>query len=120
MYPHLTGHQIRDFATRFMVTCSIIHTFLPPWDWEPEFVTVGLSEFPVAQKVFRGFFHNRYYKLLVYLVGFIAVNLRSTIWKYISVNNPKGPNSNAPVNSETVASLVVETTQVNTNPTPGS
>lgn len=75
---------------------SFLHTFLPPWDWQPEFVTVGLAEFPTAQKVFYAIFHNRYYRFLVYLTGWMAINLRSGVWNYISVKNPVGPNANVP------------------------
>lgn len=114
---HFTREWAIDTVTRVMATCSILHTFLPPWDWEPEFVTVGLSEFPAAQWVFRKSLHNRWYKLLIYSVGFVSVNMRSTIWKFISVKNPDGPNANQPTSSATVAtaSVVVEETRVNTN-----
>ena len=60
-------------------------------------VTEGLKEFPTAQKVFRATFNNRYYRLLVYVIGFVAINMRSTIWRYISVSNPKGPNASAAI-----------------------
>lgn len=64
---------------------SILHNALPPYNWDPEFVTVGLSDFPGAQSVFRKIFHNRWYKLLVYVAGFVALNGRSTVWaKWIS------------------------------------
>lgn len=108
-----------NFGTRLMATSSVLHTFLPPWDWEPEFITVGLSDFPGAQKWFRTFFHNRWYKAMIYFIGFVAVNIRSTVWHYISTKNADGPNANMPTNTMTVASAVIETKQVNVNPVPG-
>lgn len=82
---HIDWHRIVDLGTRTVATCSVLHTLLPPWDWEPDFVKVGLADFPRAQSVFRGAFHNRWYKLLVYTVGYIALNARSTVWQSISV-----------------------------------
>lgn len=81
-------------ALAMVTACSFLHTFLPPWDWKPKFVQEGLVDFPVAQKTFYAAFDNRYYKLLVYTVGYIALNGRSTVWRYISVKNPDGPNAN--------------------------
>jgi len=77
---HLNWHEVADYGTRTVATCSLLHTLLPPWDWEPEFVTVGLVDFPKAQAIIRTTFHNKYYKLLIYLVGYIALNGRSTLW----------------------------------------
>jgi hypothetical protein len=62
-----------------VTVCSILHTMLPPWDF--------LNEFPASQ---------RYYRLLVYIIGFVALNARSTVYQKISVNNPQGPNANVP------------------------
>jgi len=80
MMIHLNWHEIADYTTRTVATCGILHSALPPWDWEPEFVTVGLADFPKAQAMFRAAFHNRYYKLLIYLVGYLALHGRSTFW----------------------------------------
>lgn len=104
-------------GTRFMVTCSFLHTFLPPWDWEPEVITVGFSDFPGVQRVFRVTFHNRYYKAFIYVMGYVALNIRSTIWRYISVDNKNGPNANVPTRSVTVGSTVVEVQPILPNPT---
>lgn len=90
------GHRWLDVATETIAICSLLHTVLPPWDWRPDFVTQGLSEFPVAQKVFYGVFNNRWYRVLIYGIGYVALNGRSTIWKFISVKNPEGPNANVP------------------------
>jgi hypothetical protein len=103
-------------GTRLMVTCSFLHTFLPPWDWEPEVISVGFSEFPGVQRVFRITFHNRYYKAFIYLIGYVALNIRSTIWHYISIENKNGPNANMPTNSMTVGSTVVEVQQLPLKP----
>lgn len=71
----MNAHAILDWGTRIIVSCSILHTFLPPWDF--------LADFPRAQK---------YYKLLIYVVGYIAINGRSTVYKSIAV--PNGQNQN--------------------------
>lgn len=91
-----SGHHLLDVATETIAVCSFLHTVLPPWDWQPEAVSVGLAEFPVAQKAFYAIFHNRYYRLFIYVLGYVALNGRSTIWKFISVKNPEGPNANVP------------------------
>jgi hypothetical protein len=39
-------------------------------------------------------FNNKYYRLLIYVVGFIALNGRSTVWRVLSVSNPTGANAN--------------------------
>ena len=82
-------------VTAIVAGCSLLHTLLPPWDWKPKFVEEGLADFPTAQKLFYGAFNNRWYKLIVYTVGYVALNGRSTVWRFISVNNPNGPNANA-------------------------
>lgn len=62
-------HQFLDWAAGAVVVCSILHTFMPPWDI--------LGDFPNAQK---------YYKVIIYTVGYIAINGRSTVYQGISVN----------------------------------
>ena len=57
-------------ATNAVTICSVLHTALPPWDF--------LSDFPRVQKI---------YKLFVYLVGYVAVNWRSTLWQSISTKD---------------------------------
>ena len=47
--------------------CSVLHTVLPPWE--------GLQDFPTVQK---------YYKLLVYFIGYAALNGRSTVYRSLS------------------------------------
>lgn len=96
MFLHLTGHQALDYATEIIAFCSMLHTLLPPWDWRPDFVIQGLAEFPRAQNLFYAVFNNRWYRILIYTIGFVALNGRSTIWKFISVKNPEGPNANIP------------------------
>jgi hypothetical protein len=72
-------HWVFDYISGSVLVCSVLHTLLPPWDC--------LSDFPRAQK---------YYKLFVYIVGYIGINGRSTVYSLISVNNPRGPNANVP------------------------
>ncbi len=49
---------------------TLVHTFMPPWE--------AFSDFPELQKK---------YKLLVYLVGFIAGNARSTLYGSLSTKD---------------------------------
>lgn len=93
---HPDWHTVLDRATETIAFCSMLHTVLPPWDWRPDFVTLGLAEFPLAQRSFYAVFNNRWYRVLIYIVGYVALNGRSTIWKFISVTNPEGPNANVP------------------------
>lgn len=60
-------HWVFDYAAGTIVVCSLLHTFLPPWDF--------LADFPRAQK---------YYKAFVYVIGYIAMNARSTVYSSIS------------------------------------
>lgn len=92
----MNWHEWKDVAVEVIAGCSFLHTILPPWDWEPDFVVEGLADFPNAQATFRACFHNRYYKLFIYIIGYVALNARSTVWKFISVKNPVGPNYNTP------------------------
>ena len=73
------------YVTVTTFLASVLHTFLPPWDF--------LNDFPRAQK---------YYKVFVYIVGYVAINGRSTVYQHISVNNPAGPNANLPTLVEEV------------------
>lgn len=67
-----TQHQMVDIATGTVVVCSLLHSFLPPYDF--------LADFPRAQ---------RYYKAFIYTVGYIGLNARSTVWRsQISMNKP--------------------------------
>lgn len=66
----ISQHQLVDLATETVVACSLLHTFLPPWDF--------LADFPRAQ---------RYYKLVVYVIGYIGLNARSTVYQSVSMKN---------------------------------
>lgn len=73
--PHITLHELRDIGLEIVFICSIMHTFLPPWDF--------LNDFPAAQKL---------YKVFIYLVGYVAINGRSTVYKSISMQTNGGVN----------------------------
>lgn len=62
--------KLLEHMTEVVTVCSVLHAILPPWE--------ALNDFPTAQK---------YYKLFVYLVGYIALNWRSTLWKELSTDN---------------------------------
>lgn len=64
-----------NIATRVVFIASVAHCALPPWDF--------LADFPRTQKV---------YKVFIYLVGFIAVNGRSTLYTSISTHTSGGVN----------------------------
>jgi len=70
----VTPHTI-EIITRVVFIASIAHSALPPWDF--------LNDFPTTQKV---------YKVLIYLVGFIALNGRSTVHQSISIATSGGVN----------------------------
>jgi hypothetical protein len=76
----MSGHDWLVLWLKVTVSCSALHNFLPPWDWKPKFITEGLCDFPNAQATFCKIFHNRWYKLLIYVVGYIALNGRTTVW----------------------------------------
>ena len=83
---HLTTEQL---VLRTIVTCSVLHNVLPPWDWIPPGSDgrEWLADFPTIKK---------YYRLLIYVVGYMALNARSAVYRSISTSNPTGPNSNNP------------------------
>jgi len=66
--------DIVKLATEVVAGSSLLHTILPPWE--------ALSDFPGAQ---------RYYKLLVYIVGYVALNGRSTLYASVSTKNGTQP-----------------------------
>lgn len=78
-------HAVKDYLIGTLAISSTLHTFLPPWDWNPPFVEEGLADFPKLQSFCRRLiafvFHNRYYKLLIYILGGLAFALRSTFWR---------------------------------------
>src|SRR6266702_3767255 len=61
-------------ATEVVAAASLLHTILPPWE--------ALNDFPNAQK---------YYKLLVYIVGYAALNGRSTVYPNLSTKDGTQP-----------------------------
>jgi len=65
-------HWMTYYIPLVVFICSVLHSVLPPWDF--------LNEFPRAQK---------YYKLAIYIIGYIALNARSTVYQSISVNKPQ-------------------------------
>lgn len=73
---HINLHTVIDFITEISVTCSLLHTFLPPWDF--------LVDFPRVQKI---------YKVFIYLIGYIAISGRSSVYKTLSIKNPEGVNN---------------------------
>jgi hypothetical protein len=77
----ITSHQWQDIIARSIVTASALHNILPPWDWDAAF----LSDFPGVRKAVLRIVHNRWYKMSVYAVGYVALNARSTLWQSISM-----------------------------------
>ena len=74
------------YGLRIIVVCSVAHNLLPPFDW--------LDGFPTAQK---------YYKLLIYIVGYVALNARSTVWRQLSTADGTKPSvaANGKANGKT-------------------
>jgi hypothetical protein len=63
--------------TNVCTICSFLHATLPPWDF--------LAPYPRIQNA---------YKVFIYVIGYVALNARSTVYKSISVTN--GPQSPQP------------------------
>ena len=61
-------------GTEVVAGASLLHTLLPPWE--------VLNDFPRAQ---------RYYKLFVYSVGYVALNGRSTVYSSVSTKDGTKP-----------------------------
>jgi hypothetical protein len=74
-------HELRDGFLIAGAVSSVLHSVLPPWDWEVE----ALADFPNAQRIVIRLVRNRWYKLLIYICGYIAFNARSSIWRSISM-----------------------------------
>jgi len=66
--------HVFNIVSAIVFFASILHSFLPPWDF--------LQDFPKAQ---------RWYKLVVYVIGYVAINGRSTVYKSISTQNGTTP-----------------------------
>ncbi len=71
----VTETQFIDIGAKVVVIASVCHSCLPPWDF--------LNDFPRTQK---------FYKAFIYLVGFIAINGRSTVYTSISTSKTGGVN----------------------------
>jgi hypothetical protein len=70
-------HGILDIIARTVFIASLVHSFLPPWDAD-------------AFKPFPSFV--KFYKVLIYIVGYVAINARSTVYPSISTQTPGGVN----------------------------
>lgn len=66
----LSAATLWNIYAQVCTICSLLHSALPPWDF--------LADFPRTQKV---------YKVIIYIIGYIALNARSTLYKSISVSN---------------------------------
>lgn len=89
--------------TEVVASASLLHTLLPPWE--------AFDDFPGVQK---------YYKVLIYFVGYVALNGRSSVpWnKAISINNPNGVNTTG-VSKTTVSVPVDVVTETEVKPNDG-
>jgi len=63
-------------GTEVVAGASLLHTVLPPWE--------AFNDFPTGQK---------YYKLFVYVVGYIALNGRSTVYPSLSTASGSKPSN---------------------------
>ena len=66
--------DIVKLGTEIIAGSSLLHTVLPPWE--------AFADFPTLQK---------YYKLLVYIIGYVALNGRSTIYPSVSTKDGTQP-----------------------------
>jgi hypothetical protein len=62
--------DLLKIGTEVIAGASILHTVLPPWE--------AFNDFPTLQK---------YYKLVVYVIGYVALNARSTVYQSLSTNS---------------------------------
>jgi hypothetical protein len=74
----MTFHSAKDLVVEIVAGCALLHTVLPPYDAD------ALRPFPTFQK---------YYRLLIYFLGYIGLSARSTVYRSISIENPRGRNS---------------------------
>jgi hypothetical protein len=77
----MTLHEVKDLLLAAGAVCAVLHTFLPPWDWDPVF----LVDFPRARFIVIRLVHNRWYKLIIYIVGYFSGHARSAVWRSISM-----------------------------------
>jgi hypothetical protein len=75
----MTIPEIALIITGTSTAASVLHSALPPWDAD------AFKPFPGLQS---------YYRLFIYFLGYIAINLRSTVYPSISIHNPDGLNAN--------------------------
>lgn len=80
MIAGMSVHELFDIVSRTVMVASVLHTVLPPWDAEP------LKPFPRLQA---------YYRLFIYVTGYVAINARSSVYRSISIQNPEGVNAPA-------------------------
>lgn len=66
--------DIVKITTEGVTIASVLHTILPPWE--------AFNDFPWLQK---------YYKLFVYIVGYAALNGRSTVYPSVSTKDGTQP-----------------------------
>jgi hypothetical protein len=77
----LHTHNLIDIGTETVAICSVLHTVLPPWE--------AFNDFPGPQK---------YYKLLIYIIGYLALNGRSTLYRSVSTKDGSVPSNAATEN----------------------
>jgi len=65
--------DLMKMTTEVVAASSLAHTLLPPWE--------AFADFPRVQK---------YYKLFVYIVGYAALNGRSTVYPTLSTKDGTG------------------------------
>lgn len=63
-------HAIKDIGADVVVCARLALTFLPPWE--------AFADYPRTQ---------RFYKLCIYIVGWIALSQRSRVYKSISTQD---------------------------------
>lgn len=66
---------------RVLGVCSVVHSLLPPWDWDAAF----FNDFPVIKSGILRMIQNRWYKVFVKTVGVLALNGRSLVWPSIQM-----------------------------------
>ena len=83
MSPHV--HSAMEIYIRAVFIASLFHSFLPPWDAD------AFKPFPTFVK---------FYKVLIYVIGYVAINARSTVYPSISTQTVGGVNESIATEKE--------------------
>lgn len=76
----ITLASLWTIYTNLVTVSSHLHSMLPPWDAAP------IAAFPTLQK---------FYRLFIYLLGYLAAEYRSTVYPSLSTKDGQQPSQAA-------------------------